>query len=238
MVGVVDPASGVDVLQPGAAHIGVLLDDGEVDARLFEADAGENAGHAGAHDHHLHLPGRRRKLGARPIGRLGADAAGQAQLVGEKRGVVGRDIDARDPVDHRSDRLRRRRRRHRRAGKMGLNGDLGARADVGLDFFRIATQGVVAEGDIERSALGREQAGVAGEMDQGHQQSRQVRRRQGVVEDLGRLGHRASMAQLSGDEAPAPRAWPPGLRRSGRAPRWARWRSACRPSPHGRRRRG
>ena len=47
----VDAAAGVAVLEPGAAGGRVLLDDRVRDAGVAEADAGEDARHAGA-DHH------------------------------------------------------------------------------------------------------------------------------------------------------------------------------------------
>ena len=68
MVGDVDPAAGVDVVEPGAADVGVLLEDGEVDAGLAEAVGGDDARHAGADDGHREGPVRR-DLVVAPAGR-------------------------------------------------------------------------------------------------------------------------------------------------------------------------
>ena len=58
MAGGVDGHAGVDVLQPGAAEIGVLFDDREVVAGLVELDARGDAAHAGADHGHLEVGGR------------------------------------------------------------------------------------------------------------------------------------------------------------------------------------
>ena len=52
VIGVVDAASGIGVLEPGTAYVGVLLDDHEADARLLESMAREQARHACADDDH------------------------------------------------------------------------------------------------------------------------------------------------------------------------------------------
>ena len=59
---------GIGVLEPGAADVGVLLDDGERDAGFLEPDGRQQPGHAGADDHHVELP-----LGA---GRDGGEGLG------------------------------------------------------------------------------------------------------------------------------------------------------------------
>ncbi len=55
----VDPGTGVAVLPPGAAWAPVLLDDGEGQPGLLEADAGEDPAHAAPDDD----DGRRDLLG-------------------------------------------------------------------------------------------------------------------------------------------------------------------------------
>src|SRR3712207_7048653 len=49
----VDPATGVSVLPPGAAGLGVALEDREgVEAEAVEHDAGQDAGHAARSEEH------------------------------------------------------------------------------------------------------------------------------------------------------------------------------------------
>ena len=55
VVRVVDAAAGIGVLEPGAAHIAVLVHDRERDACLLEPDRGQHAGHARADDQHAKI---------------------------------------------------------------------------------------------------------------------------------------------------------------------------------------
>ncbi len=97
VVGVVDPAPRIAVLVPGAAHVLVLVDDEEVDARLGEAVPGEEARHAGPDDQHAEVgvgsdlvlaPG-----GAAPV------LAAVGQLLLQQR-QVGGDVEAAHGVAH------------------------------------------------------------------------------------------------------------------------------------------
>ena len=97
VVGVVDPAPRIAVLVPGAADVVVLVDDDEVDARLGEAVAGEQARHAGPDDQHAEVgvggdlvlaPG-----GAAPV------LAAVGQLLLQQR-QVGGDVEAAHGVAH------------------------------------------------------------------------------------------------------------------------------------------
>ncbi len=52
MIGIVDAATGIAVLQPCPADVVVLFEDDERDAGLLQTVRGEQARHPGADDHH------------------------------------------------------------------------------------------------------------------------------------------------------------------------------------------
>ena len=53
------PATGIAVLEPGAADPGVLVDHGEADAGLLQADGRQDAGHPGTDHEDVEVaPGR------------------------------------------------------------------------------------------------------------------------------------------------------------------------------------
>ena len=130
---VIDAAAGIDVLVPGAAQIGVLFENGERHARLLQADAGEQARHAGPDNDHLQLAGGPLQFGRGPVRRLGVRAV-QGQLIGEEGLVIGGDIGAGHPVHHLAHGGGRRRRRQGRALQMRGDRHLGAGADIGLNL--------------------------------------------------------------------------------------------------------
>ena len=99
VVGGVHPATRIGVLEPGAADVGVLVEDLVAHASLAEANAGEQAGHAGADDEDVHLRGAGLEARRFPDRRLGI-GLGQAELVAEKVGVALRDLRAGHKAHH------------------------------------------------------------------------------------------------------------------------------------------
>ena len=51
----VDPAARVGVLEPGAAHIGVLLEHGHLHTGLLQAMRGGDTRHTRPHHHHMEV---------------------------------------------------------------------------------------------------------------------------------------------------------------------------------------
>ena len=89
VVGDVDATPRIDVLQPGPAHVVVLLDDDVVDAGLVEPVGGQQPGHAGTDHHHLQRSIRIELVGP-PVRSPLVGARGAQLLVQEGQVVVGR----------------------------------------------------------------------------------------------------------------------------------------------------
>ena len=53
MVAAVDAATRINVLKPGAAHLGMTLQDSEGNPSLLQADTGQQTGHAGTNHDNL-----------------------------------------------------------------------------------------------------------------------------------------------------------------------------------------
>ncbi len=185
---IVDAAVRIAVLEPGAADVGVLLDDRERDAGLLQPDAGQQSRHAGADHHHRQLRRGGLQLGRRPVRLLGVHA-GHLQLFHQERRVVLGDLRAGDEVHHLADGLEAWLRRQRRAGQVRLDRGAGGVAQLGLPLRRIAAQLGVAEEVVDRPAVAPDQAGVAGQVDQRGGQRRQVGGGQRLVEVGGMIGH-------------------------------------------------
>ena len=110
VVRVVDAATRIGVLEPGAADVVVLLEDDEVDAGLLQPVGGEQARHARADDDDAEL-GVGRDVGLVP-GRAAAVFAEQRELLFEQRHVL-RHVGAADDELHDPRQLVVRRRRRR-----------------------------------------------------------------------------------------------------------------------------
>ena len=119
VVGVVDPAPRIGVLVPGAAHVGVLLDHLELDARLLQPVRGEQSRHPRA-DHDdpevavgidIVLP----PLRAPPV------VAAERELLVEQRHVVVH-VGAADRVLHDAQQVVARRRRRGTAAAVAVAG--------------------------------------------------------------------------------------------------------------------
>ena len=87
VVRVVDPTARILVLVPGAADLGVLLEDDDVDAGLREPVRGEQPGHARADDRDAEV-GVGRDVGLAPL-RCAPVVAAERELLLEQRQVVG-----------------------------------------------------------------------------------------------------------------------------------------------------
>ena len=87
MVGVVDPAPGIRVLEPGAADVVVLLVDDERNARLLEPVPREQARHSRADDHDPEV-GVGRDVGLAPT-RCASVLAADREFLLEQREVRG-----------------------------------------------------------------------------------------------------------------------------------------------------
>ena len=104
VVRVVDPAARIRVLEPGAADVGVLLDDHVVDAGLREPVRGEEARHARADDDDAEV-GVGGEVGLAPL-RAAPVVAAERELLLEQRQVVAH-VGAADDVLHDAQRGRR-----------------------------------------------------------------------------------------------------------------------------------
>jgi hypothetical protein len=154
----------------------------------LQPDAGQEAGHAGADDHHRQVRRGGAQLRRGPVRALGV-LAGHLQLFHQEGGVALGDLGPGDEVHHLAHHRLARDRRQRLAGQVGLDGGLGPGAEVGLDGLRIAAAFHLAEGVVHRPAVATDQAGIAGQVDQGRGHGRQVRVGEGGVEGYGVIGH-------------------------------------------------
>ena len=163
----VDPTPGVVVLQPGAAHGVVALEDRVRDAGGGQADPRTYSGDAGPDDEDLEAGRRVEGLGR---------SLEQAQLVGDDRGVGLGHVLA-DAGLHHLDEQR---------GGWGVDGHglalvpghdrlVGRGADLVLDVVGQPTGVVVVEAPGPRGTVGLVQpAPVAGQVDQDHEQGGDV----------------------------------------------------------------
>jgi hypothetical protein len=101
VVGVVHPAAGVGVLEPGPADVGVLVDHDEGDADLLQSVGREQPRHAGADDRDLER-GVGRDGGLGPL-RGAQVVAGDRQLLLEQPEVLGRHRQAGGELHHRQE---------------------------------------------------------------------------------------------------------------------------------------
>ena len=128
--GRIHPTARIAVLPPGAARLGVFFENRERrQAEFFESEAGQDAGHPGADNHHLEV-GRRRerrnlRLRAEPhlFARHGAVLGGDRHAGGQVHGCL------QDLVARRSDRFVARQIGRQQLGRLALN--LGSVAQVG-----------------------------------------------------------------------------------------------------------
>ena len=99
MVRRVDAAAGIGVLVPGAADGRILLDDGELDARLAQLDRHAEAGQPSADDHRTEA---RQHLGRRPgaPGHAARVAVAEAHLLEQQRDVFLRHLLADADAQH------------------------------------------------------------------------------------------------------------------------------------------
>ncbi len=195
MVGAVHAAAGVGVLEPGAADVGVLLEDRMRDARLLQADRRVDPGHAGTDDGHVEgllalardVVERRRRVGILAV---------QRELLLQELDVVAVHRLADDEVDHLLDRLAGRRRRERALAVAPFAERLeGVLADLLL--MRLGDAGLrVAEEVRARADLAAEQLQITGEVYQRAHQRRDVRLLERVPERLVVGGERLDGLQL------------------------------------------
>ncbi len=161
----VDAGTGIGVLPPGPADAGVLLDDRERDARLFQPNARQQTGFPAADDDHREVVGR----GAPDRSTV---FAVEFHLLEQHRHVFGRNRLADQPLHHLLQQLR--------ADRLGLRAT--AVAVVGDHLQRdLAHRGLVLLGHValhfveeqaRRFELAANQAGVAGHVDQRQHQRR------------------------------------------------------------------
>ena len=101
MVGHVDPAAGIGVLEPGPADFGVLLNDGDRESSLEESVGGDDARHPGT-DH----DGRQRATGGHRWHRPGRCAQiGEAEFVDEEVEVLLDDVSVGEEPVHDGDQV-------------------------------------------------------------------------------------------------------------------------------------
>ena len=188
MIGVVDPAARIGVFVPGAADIGVLLDDLERDAGLLQADAGEKARHAGADHNHMQLFSRGFQLRRVPFRQLGI--AIECKFFLQEGDVVFRDRRTDDVIHHPAQCFGRGLVWRLFAGRHVVRNHLFSEGhNLRLFFFREAANPAVAEEIIDRRLVRGEMIGIAGHVHQGNHQGRQMRFLKGLFEQRQILSH-------------------------------------------------
>ena len=193
----VDAAAGIAVDPPGAAKLGVLLDDGVGDAEMAERHTERDGADAGADDQHM-LSG---ELFVRRPRRPARLARHKTHLLAHQRRVFRRDVLAEARAHHLQEKLFAGISDHRARRALGKQLDHSG-ADFVLDLAGHAGLGVGNEADVALGQIGRlEPARVAGHVHQHHQQAADVGfgNRGGEVERLaGRFDvHRLLL--ISGD---------------------------------------
>ena len=215
VVGGVDAAAGVGVLQPGAAHVGILLDHRVGDARLAEAMRGENPRHSRADDHHVEAGALLRRD---PFESLGAGRVRfEAHLAQQKLQVVVADRVPDQKARHVAHLLRqgpepgcsatvRKRGNHRHS----------ARPHLGLLFLGEAHLRIAPH--RARTDRSLQQALIPGQVDQRDQQRRNAGMFERGCNALPVSAHAASVGHATGgvkqppgrDRLPAPVRPAPG----------------------------
>ena len=173
VVRAVHAAARISVLEPGAADVRVLVDDGVADAGLLELDRREETGHAGADHEDVELAPLcvRHVVERHPVGVFVEDL----QFGREERAVAGVEFPADDEVDHLLDEFGRRRRRCRAAClAVGDQRGEAAGANGGLVGLRNAALGI-AEHLARRMDVAANERGIAGHVDQRVDERRDVR---------------------------------------------------------------
>ena len=172
VVRVVDAAAGIGVDEPCTREVVVLLDDLVGDTGLGEAVGGEDAGHAGADDQHVHAA-TRRHLGERPV-RGAAVLAAVGHLLFEQRQIrVHRRATDGELED--LDQLVVGRRGSRVATAVSVRRDRRERERPDLRLLRVGQPALRhrREQRVGAEVLA-EQAEVSGEVGQGRQQRREL----------------------------------------------------------------
>ncbi len=171
VIGDVNAAAGVGVLEPGAADAVVLLDHRVGDARLLQPDGGEQTRHTGADDQDAKVA-RRRGTG-RGLQRRGARvAAVERHLLHHHRHVLVRHRLADQEAHHAMDGVGIWRRRQRTAA-IAIVGERRRGAAPDLRLLLVGHRSLhVAQHRLARPDRAVEDGSVAGQMDQRHHQRR------------------------------------------------------------------
>jgi hypothetical protein len=180
MIGGVDAASRIPIDVPGAAHLGVLLDDRIGDAEPAQRDAERDGANAGADDQNMALVQLVRRRRLRRPSRVACD---QAHFLADQRRIFGRDTLAQGHVHHLPHQLVAGIGDDRLGTAIAQQLQRGG-ADFVLDVFRQACLGIRNQAHVAPRCIGRlEPAQVARHVHQHHQQHANVsfRDRRGEV---------------------------------------------------------
>ena len=202
VIGRVDAAAGVGVLQPGAAHVGVLLEHGVGDARLLQAMRRQDSRHTGADHRHVEAGAPLRRHLAEEAGGAGV-AAGQPEFGHQELDVVLPERPADEETGHLMHLFAGRRRR-RAQPAVAVGGDDFQGAGAHLLLLRPAEPHLRVAPDHARSNLPSEQLEVAGEMGQRRQQRGDVGVRQSIP--YGRVVGRNRLPRVERGARPLPYA--------------------------------